>query len=100
MPTDDLSKAFLERRPIKFAVHAQALRNVVKGIVGFQLIQEPQALLRKRQRQLLITTSCGEHWRRRHGSALLASFFDERSETRNRRRLKQCAQWEFHTARL
>ncbi len=53
MTTDEFIQAALESKKIEWTTEVMDVRNVVDSGVGFQLVQEPQSLLRERERKLI-----------------------------------------------
>src|SRR6185369_2522492 len=51
MTPDELTHAAFERRKLEWTTEVVRVRDVVNGGVWFQLVQEPQSLLRKRKRK-------------------------------------------------
>src|SRR5215510_7187691 len=51
MAPDDLSDALIQRGVIELSLDPHRCHDVVEGVAWFQLIDEPQPLLRKRQRK-------------------------------------------------
>src|SRR6185369_12186245 len=59
MSTHNLIETFLQRNSVEWTREAHGLRDVVERITRFKLIEEPEALLCKRQRQ--VTVSLDRH---------------------------------------
>src|SRR5215217_552579 len=55
VPSEDLAERLFQSADFHRAVQAHCHGNVVHRAVGVKLVQEPQSLLRKRQRQRLIS---------------------------------------------
>ena len=53
--SDYLIDASLQRHKVQAAPQPYGSRNVVEGAAGIQLVEEPQSLLRERQRQSLLS---------------------------------------------
>ena len=83
---DDLIERPGKRRHIKLAGQPQGRWNVVKGVAGLKLIEEPQALLRVRQRQGLVSRYRHDARLRRRGQA-----HHTQRQCRHRRRFEQIA---------
>src|SRR5580765_4017002 len=62
MTTNDLTEALLQRKYIQLPTHPQRRRNVVRTAPRLQLIEEPQPLLRKRQRQPAASLYRNQRW--------------------------------------
>jgi hypothetical protein len=52
---DDLIEAACQRRDVQLAAQTHRRRDVVKGAARLQLVEEPEALLRERERQLTVS---------------------------------------------
>ena len=95
MALNDLIQAPFQSDHIQCASQVQGGGNVVERTVRFELIEEPQALLGKRQRYFTLTIC----WTERYPLLLLLlllSGFNTMRQGGNGRLFKQCAQGDFH----
>ncbi len=96
---DDLVDAAFERRRVERAAEAHRRRDVVGGAARHQLVEEPEALLYERERQLAVA----RHGARPRGLRRLpraARGFDAQGERGHRPRLEELAQRQLHVERL
>ena len=98
MAPDDFVESRLERRRVQPSPQAQRARRVVGGVVRLELVQEPQTLLRERQRPLPIRR-CRVR-RRRRPPLLAARGGETRGQPLDRRRLEQRAQRQLHSEQV
>src|SRR5881394_3443356 len=99
MPPHDLGERSLQRGHVEFSFQSQRRSHVVEGTVWFQLVQKPQPLLGKRQRQLSISPHCYQRWRL-HAPCYLQLLLDDPSQSSHRRILEQTAQMNFYVEHL
>ena len=84
---------------IQLSFNAECFRNVVKGAVGLQLVQEPQAFLGKGKRQFLVAGH-------RYDGRGLQAFFHPAGGLHKFRQpghsgiFENLAQWHFHVQHL
>src|SRR5690242_16457099 len=62
MPVNKILHAALQGRHIDFSTHSESMGDQVRGTLWLELVQEPEPLLRKRERQNLWTCPCHKWW--------------------------------------
>ncbi len=96
----DLGESARQRRSIERALDARAEEHEIRRIAGIELRQEPEPLLRERERRLLL--SAGPH-QRRHGVASSCALPRDQSalhqarQRGGRRRIEEAAQRQLDT---
>ncbi len=94
---DDLAQAALQHRHVQRALHADHHRVVVGGAAGFELLQEPQPLLREGQRQRALARAGNQ---RGDEGARAWKRVEPSGDGRWRAGLEQLAQGQVHTEGL
>ena len=57
MTANDLAQCALERRKVELALQPDDRREIVRGTVRLELVEEPESLLRERKRKRAIAGS-------------------------------------------
>ncbi|OEZ49779.1 hypothetical protein DUGA6_62640 [Duganella sp. HH105] len=87
----DLVQRALQRRHVELSVQADRRRNIVERAARLELVEEPQALLRERQRHTLFALN---RCQGRYGQTALCRFH-ARQQAGDRRRFEHRAQRQF-----
>ena len=99
MSAHDLVQGPLERRDVKPAHELDGRRDVIRRAARFQLIEEPEPLLRERGRQRNVAVD--RHERRGRGSRpILQSLLDDACQPRDGRVFEEIAQGCLDSERL
>ncbi len=95
MATDDSFDASLKRVHIEHSGHPEWEWNVIDGAPRRNLIEEPQALLDKRERQVVLMWSW-LNWREHQAFDRSARFLDAFRQIDNGRRFKESNKWKVY----
>ncbi len=99
MPADQFLEAPLEHAHVQRALRTHHGWHVVEGASRLQSVQEPQSLLRERQRQGRISLHARSQGRNSQRGACVCLPLRPFDECRHRGRLEERTQWELDTKR-